>query len=119
MSDRLGPVTLAQRSNGLLGQPDGDATGVGPWRPYSEDTARLIDTEVRRVLDDSSAEAFRLLRLRRTQLDALTHALLEHETLDEQEILNVTGLRPGPRSGTVPLPLPIAAYGANGNTNHQ
>jgi cell division protease FtsH len=68
-------------------------TEAGPWRPYSEETARLIDAEVRRVLENSHAEALRLY-VHRAELDALAQALLEHETLDEQEILNVRGLRP-------------------------
>jgi cell division protease FtsH len=107
MSDRLGPVTLAQRRDAFLGQPEGEPSGDGPWRRYSEDTARLIDAEVRRVLDDSYAEAVRLLRQNRHELDVLARALLEHETLDEQEILNVTGLRPDPHNGTLPLPIPL------------
>jgi cell division protease FtsH len=117
MSERLGPVTLAQRSDAFLAQPGDEANGAGPWRPYSEDTARLIDAEVRRVLDDSNAEATRFLRLYRQELDALAKALLEHESLDEQEILDVTGLRPDPHSGTLPLRTPIAASTANGTLN--
>jgi cell division protease FtsH len=105
MSDRLGPVTLAQRTDQFLGQPEGEQNGAGPWRPYSEDTARLIDAEVRRVLDDSYDEAVQLLQQRRQELDVLARALLEHETLDEQEILNITGLRP--HAGTLPLPIPL------------
>ncbi len=107
MSDRLGPVTLAQRSTASLGQPEGEPNGASMWRPYSEDTARLIDAEVRRVLEDSHVEALRLLRQHRPELDALAQALLEHETLDDLEILNVTGLRPDPHSGIEPLPIPL------------
>ena len=79
----------------------------GAWRPYSEETARLIDTEVRRVLDGSYTDAMRLLRQRRQELDALAKALLEHETLDQQEIRRVTRLWPEPPTGV--LPLPVAA----------
>ena len=111
MSERLGPVALAQRSNGFLEPPDGEAAMAGPWRPYSDDTARLIDAEVRRILDESYAEAARLLRQQRQELDALARALLEHETLDEQEILEVTQLRPEPGTGV--LPLPVAAFIGN------
>jgi cell division protease FtsH len=106
MSDELGPVTLA-RSDGAIGEPDTDASLPG-WRPYSEDTARLIDSEIRRVLDDSYAEAVRLLRERRRELDALASALLEHETLDAQEVLQATGLRQSAPIPTV-LPVPVAA----------
>ena len=85
------------------------------WRPYSDDTARLIDAEVRRILDESYAEAARLLRQQRQELDALATALLEHETLDEQEIRDVTRLRREPRTSV--LPLPVAAF--NGNNLHR
>ncbi len=102
MSDKLGPVTLARPSDGPVGDPESE-TGVAGWRPYSEDTARLIDAEIRRVLDDTYIEAVRLLRTQRHALDALASALLAHETLDEQEILEITGLRP---SDTLP---PVAA----------
>src|SRR5205807_7853020 len=89
MSDELGPVTLSQRSEGFLGQPE-EPNVPNTWRAYSDDTARLIDSEVRRVLDESYAEAVRLLRQRRRELDALANALLEHETLDAEEISRVT-----------------------------
>ena len=76
--------------------------------PYSDDTARLIDAEVRRILDESYADAARLLRQQRQQLDALAKALFEHETLDEQEIRDVTRLLPEP--GNRVLPLPVTAF---------
>ncbi|HEY0581703.1 MAG TPA: hypothetical protein VGE94_05930 [Chloroflexota bacterium] len=39
MSERLGPITLAQRSDGFLDPAEGDATIGTAWRPYREDTA--------------------------------------------------------------------------------
>jgi cell division protease FtsH len=63
---------------------------------------------VRRVLDESYADALRLLRLRRQELDALAKALLEHESLDQQEIRRVTGLWPEPPKGVLPLLVPVA-----------
>jgi cell division protease FtsH len=108
MSERLGPVALADRNDGYLNPGEGGSGAPGPWRPYSDDTARLVDAEVRRMLDESYVEAARLLRQHRQELDALAKALLEHETLDEQEILNITRLRPEPPNGV--LPLPVAAF---------
>jgi cell division protease FtsH len=112
MSDKLGPVTLA-RSDGAIGEPDTDASLPG-WRPYSEDTARLIDSEIRRVLEDSYAEAVRLLQEQRPALDALASALLAHETLDGQDVLQVTGLR---RAAAKPTILSVPA--AVSSNNHQ
>ena len=102
MSERLGPVTLASRDDIYL--VGAEPSGAGSQRPYSESTARLIDAEVQQILQDSSGEAERLLRAHRRGLEALVQALLDRETLDEHEILGVTGLPPAPRLESMPLP---------------
>ncbi len=89
MSDALGMVQLAPRQNQYLGI-------VGNEKPFSEATARLIDSEVQRIINESHEQATSLLRAHRKQLDALVEGLLAHETLDEKEILRVTGLPPAP-----------------------
>jgi cell division protease FtsH len=98
MSERLGMVQLAPRQNPYLAGPDdyGGYTRYGGVRPFSEDTARLIDDEVQRIIRESHDEARRLLTTYRKQLDALAQALLARETLDEQAILEVTGLPAAP-----------------------
>jgi len=93
MSDRLGMVQLAPRQNPYLNSLDGYA---GSARTFSEETARTVDAEVRRIIAESHEEARRLLTEHRKELDALARALLERETLDEQEILEVTGLPAAP-----------------------
>jgi cell division protease FtsH len=100
MSDKLGMVNLAPRENPYLGAMD----GFGSAKPYSEQTANTVDAEVLRIIRESHDEAKRLLVEHRGALDALAKALLERETLDEQEILSVTGLRPAPalRDGKLP-----------------
>ena len=102
MSDALGLVQLAPRQNPYLGT----SGGYGGDRPYSEDTARLLDAEVQRIINESYERAKRLLRQHRAQLDALVQALLARETLDEQEILEVTGLPPAPVLESRPLTAP-------------
>jgi cell division protease FtsH len=102
MSERLGMVQLAPRQNPYLG----GAAGIGGDKPFSEETARVIDAEVLAIIGESHDQALRLLRQHRKQLDALVAALLEKETLDEQEILEVTGLPPAPPLQTRPLPVP-------------
>jgi cell division protease FtsH len=94
MSKAVGPVTLAPRESPFLGGGGSPAFGVG--KPYSETTAALIDAEVRRILQEHYDEAVRLLGEHRGELDALAEALLEHETLEEEQILVVTGLRRPP-----------------------
>ncbi len=100
MSDAVGMVQLAPRQNPYLGGPAG-FTGD---KPFSEETARLIDAEVSRIINDCHEEAKRLLRAHRPALDALVTALLERETLGEHEILQVTGLPPAPELPGRPLP---------------
>jgi cell division protease FtsH len=113
MSDALGPVTLAPRESPFLGG-GGNASAFGVSKPYSETTAALIDAEVRRILQEHYDEAVRLLREHRLALDALAEALLEHETLDEAEILVVTGLRRVPLPDSIPPAiLPAAVNGAS------
>ena len=64
-----------------------------------------------RIIGESHDEAKRLLSAHRKQLDALVEALLARETLDEQEILEVTGLPPAPAlpSGVTAAPREGAA----------
>jgi cell division protease FtsH len=99
MSEALGMVQLAPRQNPYL-------SGVGAYageKPFSDETARLIDTEVQKIIDQCHEEAKRLLAVHRKALDALVKALLERETLAEEEILQVTGLPPAPPLPGAPL----------------
>jgi cell division protease FtsH len=84
MSDTLGPRTLLP------------SDGQGPLLPgaseVSPQTQWLIDEEVRRIVDDAHAEVTELLREHREQLDSLTHALLEAETLDAPEAYAAAGV---------------------------
>jgi cell division protease FtsH len=59
-------------------------------------------------MDESHEEALRLLTRHRKELDALARALLERETLDEEEILEVTGLPPAPPLENTKVPVPDA-----------
>jgi cell division protease FtsH len=83
MSPKIGPLAFAE---------DGAGPGFGMARPYSEATARDVDTEVKRIADECFAEAMRLLTEHRSQLEDLTRALLKDDSLGEEEILEVTGL---------------------------
>ena len=89
MSAKLGPVSFATPS-------DDGLPAAFQHQPYSDATAELIDAEVRRIVDECHADAMRLLGGHREQLSALAKALLEAESLDEQQILAVTGLGPAP-----------------------
>jgi len=106
MSERLGLVQLAPRENPYLSGLNGYGGGT---KPFSEETAEAIDAEVRKIIGESHDEARRLLSAHRKELDALAEALLSRETLNELEILEVTGLPPAPALETGMLPVPDTA----------
>src|SRR5690606_4653299 len=98
MSDKLGMVQLAPRQNNWTG-----ASGFVGEKLYSDETAKAIDMEVMRIIQTCHEDAKRLLREHRSELDALVAALMEKETLNEADILEVTGLPPAPQLPERPL----------------
>jgi cell division protease FtsH len=58
----------------------------------SPETQRLLDDEVRRIVADAHVEVVALLRENRARLDSLAQALLEHETLDEDDAYAAAGV---------------------------
>jgi cell division protease FtsH len=70
--------------------------GRGPLLPGadepSERTRQLVDEETHRIVEESHQQVVDLLRANRGKLDALASALLEHETLDEDEAYAVAGV---------------------------
>jgi len=88
MGSGVGPLSLASRDDPYLG---GGAPAPSA-KPLSEEMARRVDAEVARIVDECYRRAKELLETHRDRLEALTRALLEHESLDEPEILAVVGL---------------------------
>jgi cell division protease FtsH len=84
MSSAVGPLALLPR----------DGTPFGGGRELSPDTQKLIDDEVRRVVSEAHEQALKLLQGNRERLDDLAGALLEHETLDEDEAYAAAGVTP-------------------------
>ncbi|MNH58514.1 ATP-dependent zinc metalloprotease FtsH [compost metagenome] len=58
-------------------------------RPYSDDTAKEIDKEVETLIKEASKRAEAVIAANRKSLDALADALLEHETLDETQVIDI------------------------------
>ena len=84
MSEKLGTLAIGKRrENPFLGRDYSDE------RDYSEDVARLIDEEVRQIVDGCHDRAREILTTNRNKLDAVVQALLERETLDRPEFLAV------------------------------
>lgn len=81
MSERIGPVSYAEGEEHLfLGRE------VTRTVNHSEETAQVIDAEVRRLLDEAYAEAERQLRDNMDGLHRVTEALMVYETLDGEEV---------------------------------
>jgi cell division protease FtsH len=69
--------------------------GAGPFGggpEISPETQRLLDEEVRRIVTKAHEEVIELLKENRPRLDGLVHALLEHETLDEEDAYAAAGV---------------------------
>jgi cell division protease FtsH len=67
-------------------------------KPYSDDLARRIDIEVKKLIDDVRAQTRQLLVERHDKLEALAQALLEKEVLNENDLKEVLGERPYART---------------------
>jgi cell division protease FtsH len=84
MSDAIGPVSVNGRGDG------------GPLLPgtsdVSEATHRLVDEEVRRIVEEAEHETVLLLERERHRLKALARALLERETLDQDDAYEIAGV---------------------------
>jgi cell division protease FtsH len=81
MSERLGPLTFGKKQEEIfLGRE------ISQHRDYSEQTAELIDAEVKRIITESEAKATKLLSENLDNLHRIAKALLEREILDAEEI---------------------------------
>jgi cell division protease FtsH len=95
MSPKIGPIAVASQD------------GAGPFYPgaseVSEQTQQLIDDEMRRIVEEARGEVAELLKENRDKLDSLADALLEHETLDEEDAYAAAGVerRPDESAGKV------------------
>src|SRR5450830_1251570 len=103
MSDALGAVNYdGHRGNKFLDMPFMNERGN-----HSEETARLIDIEVKQILSDAHDEARRVLRERTEILAELSRRLLIKEVIEGEELRELLGpIPPKDPDGTVPLALP-------------
>jgi cell division protease FtsH len=100
MSERIGKVSVLPS--------DGNPRMAG----VSDAMLDAVDEEVRRITDECYAEARRLLREHRGQLDAIVAQLMARETLDEPDIYAAAGITPQPSAASV------AAAQRSGTTTH-
>jgi len=89
MSDKMGPLTFGKAEEHVfLGRE------ISRPKDYSEDTAVLIDSEIKRIVTDCASRARHLLESNLEKLHILARALLERETLDGEEINRILLARP-------------------------
>jgi cell division protease FtsH len=63
-------------------------------KPYSEETGKLIDDEVRALIDKAYERTKSLLRVKRKEVEDLAHALLDKEVLHQNDVEEIIGKRP-------------------------
>jgi cell division protease FtsH len=92
LSDKLGPLTYSEESGEVfLGRQ------VTQHKQVSDETAHVIDVEVRRVIDAAYQQAQNILVTNRDKLDAMAQALIKYETIDENQIKDImAGRAPKP-----------------------
>jgi cell division protease FtsH len=99
MSPKLGPLNLTQ---------PGDGAAV---EHFSDETSRILDEEVRRIVDECHRDAVRMLTENRDRLDRLAEAVLKKDTLDQAEIYAAAGITP-PASAHPVIAPPLPANGS-------
>jgi cell division protease FtsH len=89
MSDKMGPLTFGKVEEHIfLGREMSRA------KDYSEDTAILIDSEIKRIVTECAARARQMIEANLAKLHALAQALLERESLDGEEIARILRVPP-------------------------
>jgi len=89
MSDRMGPLTFGKSEEHIfLGREMSRA------KDYSEDTAILIDSEIKRIVTDCATRARQMIEANLMKLHTLARALLERESLDGEEIARLLRVPP-------------------------
>ena len=80
MSEKLGPISYDSSDRSIFIGRD-----FGTTKSYSEETAALIDEEVKRIFDEAAAKCEEILGAHREQLIAIAEYLLVHETMEAEE----------------------------------
>ena len=106
MSDAIGPVNHEGRRRGAFI----DTPFFGERSPHAEETARIIDAEVKQIIAAAESEARRVLTERRDVLDVLSERLLEKEVIEGDELRDLLGIQAPPKDPLVPLPvIPVSS----------
>ena len=103
MSEKLGMVEYGEGDSPVFLARD-----ISKTRNYSEETARLIDAEIKRFIDEAYQTAERILTENRDKVELIANALLEYETLDASHLHDLIehGEMKDPPSAPKPPPVP-------------
>jgi cell division protease FtsH len=93
MSEKLGPIIFGKENSMVFLGRD-----LGEGHDYSDETARLIDSEIKSLLIGAYEKAKKILTEQRDKLDLLTQKLLERETLEGAEVRSLLSLPELPAS---------------------
>ncbi len=102
MSDQLGMVEYGEGDSPVFLARD-----MTKSRNYSEETARVIDSEIKRFIDDAYATAERILNEGRDKVELIAKALLEFETLDATHLRDLIDFGEMKNPPTAPKPPPV------------
>jgi cell division protease FtsH len=101
MSDKIGVIAVGDREQEVfLGRE------IGHRRDVSESLAQMVDSEVKRIVDEAYERARSILSQNRELLDRFSVALLERETMDREEMSLLNRGEPLPPRAAPPLPPP-------------
>ena len=106
MADELGPITYGQEDEPIfLGKE------IARHKDYSEETAKAIDQAIREILDNARDSAESILKDHREELEKLADALLNRETLIDDEVRELLGFPPRLGENSLNLAVPADREG--------
>jgi cell division protease FtsH len=111
MSGEVGPVSLAEQGSTFL-----QSAALPELRSYSEQTARMVDAEIRRLTQEALERARSVLRANRSLVEAVAARLLATEVVEEPELVHILGPKVRP-SRSAEQDEPTEAMGAWGESH--
>jgi cell division protease FtsH len=88
MSEKMGHLTFGRPHEQIFLGRD-----ITEEKDYSEETARAIDQEVRKIVDECYARAKELLKKNKAKLKLMAETLLEREVMDGEEAAKLVGIK--------------------------
>lgn len=100
MAEELGAVSYGQE-----GEPIFIGKEIAQHKDYSEETSKMIDQTIRKILDQTRKQAEQIIVEHRDELNKMTEELLKKETLDDAEIRELLGMEPLPKIVSAESPV--------------